>query len=71
VYIISLVIRVFYFTRNISLAITHTEYTKARLNGSAADEKAAKLAQKLGQLQPFVAVSLQECMGQLASFGPT
>jgi hypothetical protein len=28
------------------------------------------LAQKLGQLQPFVAVFLQECMGQLVSFGP-
>jgi hypothetical protein len=36
-----------------------------------ASEKAAKLAQKLGQLQPFVAVFLQECTGQLASFGPT
>jgi hypothetical protein len=34
-------------------------------------EKDAKLAQKLGQLQPSVTVSPQECMGQLASFGPT
>jgi hypothetical protein len=34
-------------------------------------EKDAKLAQKLGQLQPFMDVSPQECMGQLASFGPT
>jgi serine/threonine protein kinase len=25
---------------------------------------------RLGQLQPFIAVFLQECMGQLASFGP-
>jgi hypothetical protein len=31
-------------------------------------EKDAKLAQKLGQLQPFRAVFPQECMGQLASF---
>jgi hypothetical protein len=31
----------------------------------------AKLAQKLGQLQPFIAVFSQECIGQLASFGPT
>jgi hypothetical protein len=31
----------------------------------------AKLAQKLGQLQPFIAVFPQECMGKLASFGPT
>ena len=34
-------------------------------------EKDAKLAQKLGQLQPFTAVFPQECMGQLASSGPT
>jgi hypothetical protein len=34
----------------------------------AAGEKDAKLAQKLGQLQPFIAVYPQECMGQLASF---
>jgi hypothetical protein len=34
-------------------------------------EKDAKLAQKLGQLQPFIAVFPQECMGQLAYFGPT
>jgi hypothetical protein len=33
--------------------------------------KDAKLAQKLGQLQPSIAASAQECMGQLASFGPT
>jgi hypothetical protein len=32
--------------------------------------KGAELAQKLGQLQPFIAVFTQECMGQLASFGP-
>jgi hypothetical protein len=34
-------------------------------------EKDPKLARKLGQLQPFVAVFPQECVGQLASFGPT
>ena len=34
-------------------------------------EKDAELAQKLGQLQPFMAAFPQECMGQLASFGPT
>ena len=35
-------------------------------------EKNPKLAQKLGhQLQPFIDVSAHECMGQLASFGPT
>jgi hypothetical protein len=28
------------------------------------------LAQKLGQLQPFIAVFPQECAGQLAPFGP-
>jgi hypothetical protein len=30
-----------------------------------------KLAQKLGQLQPFTAVLSQEGMGQRAPFGPT
>ena len=34
-------------------------------------EKDTKLAQKLGQLEPFIAVFPQECMGQLAYFGPT
>jgi hypothetical protein len=34
-------------------------------------EKDAKFAQKLGQLQRFIAVFTQECMGLLASFGPT
>jgi hypothetical protein len=33
-------------------------------------EKDAKFAQKLGQLQPFIAVLPPECVGQLASFGP-
>ena len=32
---------------------------------------AQKLAQKLGQLLPCIAVFPQECMGQLAYFGPT
>jgi hypothetical protein len=36
----------------------------------AASEKDAKLAQKLGQLQPFTALFPRECMGQLASSGP-
>jgi hypothetical protein len=34
-------------------------------------KKDVKLAQKLGQLQPFIAVPPQECMGQLVYFGPT
>ena len=38
---------------------------------SGASEKDAKLAQKLGQPQPFMAVFSLECTGQLASFGPT
>jgi hypothetical protein len=42
------------------------------VKGSARlSEKDTKLAQKLGQLQPFIAVFPQKCMGQLASFGPT
>ena len=36
-----------------------------------ASEKVVKLVQKLGQLQPLIAVFPQECMGQLAYFGPT
>jgi hypothetical protein len=36
------------------------------LNASKKDDQ---LAQKLGQLQPFIAVFRHECMGQLASFG--
>ena len=34
-------------------------------------ENDTKLVQKLGQLQPFLTVFPQECLGQLASFGPT
>ena len=47
---------------------------EVRARGARAEppsEKDAELAQKLGQLQPFIAVFPQECMGQLASFGPT
>ena len=51
------------------------QYKAPLARGGAAvlhrSEKDVKLAQKLGQLQPFVAVLPQECMGQLASFGPT
>jgi hypothetical protein len=49
-------------------------YSRAPLGGfgsRALSEKDAELAQKLGQLQPFLAVFPQECMGQLAPFGPT
>jgi hypothetical protein len=47
--------------------------TTAALRGPGQDpsEKDAKLAQNLGQLQPFLAVFSPECMGQLASSGPT
>ena len=38
---------------------------------SAESEKDVTLAQKLGQLQPFLAVFAPECMGQLLYFGPT
>jgi hypothetical protein len=34
-------------------------------------EKGSKLAQKLGQLQPFLAIFPPECTGQLSSSGPT
>jgi hypothetical protein len=33
-------------------------------------EKDAKLDQKLGQLQPFIAALPRECVGQLPSSGP-
>ena len=43
-----------------------------RTPAAAAGEKDGVSAQqKLGQLQPFLAVFPQECMGQLPSFGPT
>jgi hypothetical protein len=47
--------------------------TAARVMGAvlAPSEKGAKLAQKLGQLQTLLAGFPQECMGQLATFGPT
>jgi hypothetical protein len=38
--------------------------------GGGESEKDAKLAQKLAQLQPFIALLPHECMGQLASFRP-
>jgi hypothetical protein len=34
-------------------------------------ETDAKSVQKSGQLQPFIAVFPQECMGQLAYLGPS
>ena len=42
-----------------------------RHGGGDASKKDAELAQMLGQLQPFIAVFPQECIGQLAAFGPT
>jgi hypothetical protein len=39
--------------------------------GEHNSETDAKLAQKLGQLQPFIAVFLQEYVGQLPSCEPT
>ena len=48
----------------------HRGARRALRAAAAAGEEAAELARKLGQLQPSVAVFPQECMGQLASFGP-
>jgi hypothetical protein len=53
----------------VSLVILNAEQTGGHENDFS--EKDAKLAQRLGQLQPFMAVFPQECMGQLAYFGPT
>ena len=41
------------------------------ISAGSISEKDAKLAQKLGQLRPLMAIFSQGCMGQLASFGPT
>ena len=41
------------------------------INTIQVSKKGAELAQKLGQLQPLIAVFPRECMGQLAYFGPT
>jgi hypothetical protein len=43
----------------------------SRWRSTNLSEKDAELGQKMGQLQPFIVVSPQECMGQLAYFGPT
>jgi hypothetical protein len=52
-------------------AVTMAEAMCFPTQSEASSEQAAKLAQKLGQLQPFLAVFPQKCMGQLASSGPT
>ena len=41
------------------------------MSGVLSSEKYTKLAQKFGQLQLFIAAFPEECMGQLAPFGPT
>ena len=64
-------------------AVRNRLAVRARLGGreghgvfplGAASEKVFRrhtFSQKLGQLQPFIAVFPQESVGQLASFGPT
>jgi hypothetical protein len=58
-----------------SAALMHTQplsgCLRLALAPGACSEKDAQLAQKLGQRQPFTAVFPQECIGQLAPFGPT
>ena len=54
-----------------SRALHSRKSERPRAAAMQAGEKDAKLAQKLGQLQPLMAISPQECMGQLPSFGPT
>jgi hypothetical protein len=51
----------------------HPDCPKGQVHATAGDITQVRktLAQKLGQLQPFLAVFPLECMGQLASFGPT
>jgi hypothetical protein len=55
----------------IACTICAVPRTGIRLLRCGCSEKDAKLAQKLGQLQPSMAVFLLECMGQLAYLGPT
>jgi hypothetical protein len=47
------------------------KYAAAAMGLGKVRKKDAKLAQKLGQLQPFLAVFLLECIGQPVYFGPT
>jgi hypothetical protein len=54
-----------------TIHIQHSAQTWALKGCARQSEKAAKLAQKLGQLQPFLAILPQKEMGQLAHFGPT
>jgi hypothetical protein len=48
-----------------------TDAAEACIGELAAGETDTTLAQKVGQLQPCVAVFPQGCTGQLASFGPS
>jgi hypothetical protein len=52
------------------MSLGHTAYG-LEIYTAALREKDARLAQKLGQLQPFVAVFSQGCTGQLGPLGPT
>jgi hypothetical protein len=49
------------FYCSVDMGLTQADTTKVRNN----------VGSEVGQLQPFIAVSPQECLGQLASFGPT
>ena len=53
-----------------SLDLVALTMKHARAKIRDASEEDAKLAQKLGQLQPFLAVFPQERTSQVASFGP-
>jgi hypothetical protein len=46
-------------------------YHEQEADPSAASRTKVRPSAELGQLQPFIAVFPQECMGQLASLGPT
>jgi hypothetical protein len=50
---------------------TKVRETWASLHKLPGPTLTSRLAQELGQLQPFIAVFPQECLGQLAYFGPT
>ena len=52
-------------------AEARTAQAEDRRRGARRAEPRPLQVRKLGQVQPFIAVVPQECMGQLASFGPT
>ena len=60
-----------YLTSGYAAVLDRLRHEEAAQQQQHASEEDAELAQRLGQLQPFIAVVRAECVGQLAPFGPT